>query len=227
MTGTLFGVAILSAVIRIYVRAIKLKQFAIEDGLLLFAVAVLCAVTVLCYLTLNKMYNLIDLILLGMGDQLLLDVIMSIPKEYKEANAMSLLWWLVLFPVKFAYLFFFRKLVLRLGKIKTWWWCVTVFMVCADSVYHYFCICKRHREFFYISEAAAESVFVGSCRDSLLCCYSVRLSLYRCGGDYWYLALTFLATTYVSNLRALPSRTLFRTIGRYQTSESNLRHHSF
>lgn len=129
VTGALFGLAILSAVIRTYIRAIKLKQFAIEDGLVLFAVTVLCAVTVLYYLTLNNMYNLLDLILLGMGDQLPLDVIMSIPKESKEANALAFLNWLVLFPVKFAYLFFFRKLVLRMGKIKTWWWCVTVFMV--------------------------------------------------------------------------------------------------
>ena len=138
MTGALFGAAILAAATRIYIRAIKLKQFAIEDGLLLFAVAVLCAVTVLCYLTLNNMYNLLDLILLGMGDRLLLDVIKTIPTEAKEANAMSMLWWLVLFPVKFAYLFFFPKLVSRLGKIETWWWCVTVFMVCADSVFYYF-----------------------------------------------------------------------------------------
>lgn len=170
MTGALFGLAILSAVIRTYIRAIKLKQFAIEDGLVLFAVTVLCAVTVLYYLTLNNMYNLLDLILLGMGDQLPLDVIMSIPKESKEANALAFLNWLVLFPVKFAYLFFFRKLVLRMGKIKTWWWCVTVFMVCADSVYHYFYICKKYREFFYISDAAAKSMFIGACRDSLLYC---------------------------------------------------------
>lgn len=141
MTGALFGVAILAAATRIYIRAIKLKQFAIEDGLLLFAVAILCAVTVLCYLTLDNMYNLLDLILLGMGDQLLFDVIKTIPTEAKEANTMSMLWWLVLFPVKCAYLLFFRKLVFRLKKIETWWWCVTVFMVCADSVSHYFCKC--------------------------------------------------------------------------------------
>lgn len=141
MTGALFGAAILAAATRIYIRVIKLKQFTIEDGLLLFAVAILCAVTVLYYLTLDNMYNLLDLILLGMGDRLLLDVIKAIPRESKEANTLSMLNWLVIFPVKFGYLFFFRKLVSRLRKIEIWWWCVTVFMVCADSVFHYFREC--------------------------------------------------------------------------------------
>lgn len=133
-----------------YIRVIKLKKFAIEDGLLLFAVTILCAVTVLCFLTLNDMYDLLDLILLGMGDQLLFDVIKKIPTEAKEANTMAMLWWLVLFPIKFGYLFFFRQLVSRLDKIKTWWWCVTIFMVGADSVDHD-CLQMRmkYRELFF------------------------------------------------------------------------------
>lgn len=127
----------MAAAIRTYIRFIKLKQFAIEDGLLLFAVAILGGVTVVYYLALNNMYELIDPILLGLGDQLLSDIFKNISTESKESNAVAILSWLVIFPIKFAYLFFFRKLVSRLGKIETWWWCVVVFMVCAESVYYH------------------------------------------------------------------------------------------
>lgn len=125
----MFGVAILTTAVRIYIRAFKLKQLALEDGLLLFAVAVLCGVTILCYATVRDIYNFLDLILLGAADKILLDVIEAKPTEAKETSAMAMLWWLVIFPIKFAYLFFFRKLIFRLKKIKIWWWCVTVFMV--------------------------------------------------------------------------------------------------
>ena len=120
--------------IRIYFQAIKFKKFAFEDGLLLFAVTVFCAVTVLCFITIPNMYNLLDLILLGAGDEVLFDVINKIPTVSREANAMAMLNWVVLFAIKFAYLLFFRKLVFRLKKIENWWWCVVVFMVSVESL---------------------------------------------------------------------------------------------
>lgn len=81
----------------------------------------------------QNIYDLLDLLLLDAADKLF-DVIEEIPTETKEVNAMAMLWWLVLFPIKFAYLFFFRKLVFRLKRIEIWWWCVTAFMVSTDSL---------------------------------------------------------------------------------------------
>lgn len=125
----MFGVAILTTAFRIYLRTFKLKQFALEDGILLFALVALFGVTVLCYVTMRDMYDLLDLLLFGTADAKLFDVIKTVPTEAKELNAMVTLWWLVLFPIKFAYLIFFRKLVFRLRRLRIWWWCVTVFTV--------------------------------------------------------------------------------------------------
>ena len=129
MTGTLFGLAILAAIARAYIRARILKQLAIEDGLLLFAVICLCATTILNYVALSNLYNALDVILLGSGTQLG-NLLGEVPTESKEQDAAATLWWLVIFPVKLAYLFFFRKFILRVRVLNTWWWCVIAFMVC-------------------------------------------------------------------------------------------------
>lgn len=224
----MFGTAILAAAIRTYIRVIKLKQFAIEDGLLLFAVAILGGVTVVYYLALNNMYELIDPILLGMGDQLLVDILKNISTESKESNAGAILSWLVLFPIKFAYLFFFRKLVTRLGKIQKWLWCVMACMVCAESVYHHVSNEQEiSRTPFSVSKEGTNLKFLGPCRNSLLCCHSICLSLYQRAGNDWYGALISFANTYASILITIPFRTLFRTIGKYQKCQSSCCHYSF
>ena len=128
MTGTLFGLAVLTAIARAYIRARVLKQLAIEDGLLLFAVICLCATTILSYATLPDLYSALDVIVSGSGTQLgnLLGKVLT---DFKEEDAAVTLWWLVIFLVKLAYLFFFRKLIVRVRALNIWWWCVIAFMV--------------------------------------------------------------------------------------------------
>lgn len=131
VTGALFGVAVITALGRTYIRARILKQWGIEDGLLAFAVVCLCATTVLNYLTVDYIYNALKVILLGAGNSLG-DLIAQIPLKMKETDAAAGFWWLVIFSVKLAYLFFFRRLIFGLQGLSRWWWCVMVFMVCVD-----------------------------------------------------------------------------------------------
>lgn len=74
-------------------------------------------------------YDSLAVILHGAQSALLFPLLDKIPKIAKEENAASTLWWFILFPVKLAYLFFFRRLISRLHGLNTWWWCVTVLTV--------------------------------------------------------------------------------------------------
>ena len=130
MTGTLFGIAIITYIIHAYIRARIQKQFGIEDALLLFAVICLCGTTGVAFATLQGDYDSIQVILHAELD-LLLDVLDKVPKIAKMSNAASTLWWFVIFPVKLAYLFFFRRLIVRLRNLKIWWWCVVPFTIAA------------------------------------------------------------------------------------------------
>lgn len=172
----MFGVAILTTAIRIYIRAFKVKQFAIEDGILLWAVVVLCGVTTLCYVALPDLYILINLRSSHLEGEKLLDVFKKLPVEAKEFIAVAKLWSLVLFSIKLAYLFFFRKLVCRLKKLKIWWWCVTIFMVSAESLESSLSNHRRSYPEFYLStEEEAELKPIGSCSDCFLHYHMARL----------------------------------------------------
>lgn len=101
----------------------------IEDTLLAFAVLCLCATTVLSYLAVDYLYDALDVILLK-GGQDLGKLLAEVPKMTRISEAAACLWWMVIFPVKLAYLFFFRRLIVHLRALYIWWWCVFVFTVC-------------------------------------------------------------------------------------------------
>lgn len=133
VTGALFGVAVITAIGRTYIRARILKQWGIEDGLLAFAVVCLCGTITLSYLTVDYSYNAVDAILLGAGNSPGA-LLAQVPLMTKVSDAAGALWWLVIFSVKLAYLFFFRRLIIRVHGLNRWWWCVMVFMVCVDCL---------------------------------------------------------------------------------------------
>ena len=118
-----------SAITRFYIRARILKQWAIEDAFIILAVVCLCATTALNFATLRHLYDSLDVILQGFGSELIFTVLEEVSATAKKSDAMATLWWLVLFPVKLAYLFFFRKLIRRLRYLNIWWWCVIAFMI--------------------------------------------------------------------------------------------------
>lgn len=124
----MFGVAIITYITHAYIRARIQKQFGIEDALLLFAVTCLCGATGVAFSAVQGHYDSIQVILHTDFD-LLLNVLDDIPKIAKLSNSAATLWWFVIFPVKLAYLFFFRRLLVRLPNLKRWWWCVVAFTI--------------------------------------------------------------------------------------------------
>ena len=124
----LFVFAVIAFVVRSWIRFRVLKQFAIEDAIIIFAMLCLTAVTALDYVSIQNLYDVLAVILYGFGANLL-SVLETIETEAKMVHAMSTMWWLVLFPIKLAYLLFFRKLIDRLPRLKIYWWCVVAFLV--------------------------------------------------------------------------------------------------
>lgn len=111
-----------------------MKQFFTEDALLLFAVICLCGTTGLAYAGLQSLYDELQVILHAGKGGLLVKVLDRIPEVAKEENASATLVWLVIFSVKMAYLFFFRRLVSRVKHLMRWWWFVVSFTVTAGFV---------------------------------------------------------------------------------------------
>ena len=100
-----------------------------EDGFLILAACSLIATTVFSYIDLSNLYSAL-LVVLGSSDTTnLFNVLALIETSTKISEALSTLWWLVLFPVKLAYLFFFRKLIDRLPRLKIYWWFMISFIV--------------------------------------------------------------------------------------------------
>lgn len=77
---------------------------------------------------------MLAIILHSRANELLFNLLEVIPTIAKEQNAASTLWWLVIFPVKLAYLLFFRQLISRVYNLHVWWWFVAIFTVAACSI---------------------------------------------------------------------------------------------
>jgi hypothetical protein len=137
VTGFLFGLALITYLTRAYIRARILKQFSIEDFLLLFAIVCLIATTGLGFATLQDQYDAqnLQIILNDPNSNQLYELIDEIPnidhdiRAAKTENAAGTLWWFVIFPVKLAYLFFFRRLIFRIYRLNVWWWFVVCFTI--------------------------------------------------------------------------------------------------
>lgn len=127
----MFGLAIITYVTRTYIRIRILKQFFTEDALLSFAVICLCATTALAYVGLQNQYDILAAILHNVSAESLFDLFDDIPRTSKLENAGPTLWWCVIFPVKLAWLFFFRRLIIRWKNLYIWWWCATAITLAA------------------------------------------------------------------------------------------------
>src|SRR6186713_658398 len=121
VTGAMTGVAVIAFCVRTFIRARIVKQIGTEDFLLVFAILCLITNTVLFYLTLEDQYEAYDIMSNGPYGPRLLTFIDKLPKSKKIGDAIATIWWLCLFSVKLAYLFFFRKLIDRLKAFKIWW----------------------------------------------------------------------------------------------------------
>ena len=82
----------------------------------------------------QNFYDELQVVLHGGEGSLLAKVLDRIPEVAKEENATATLVWFVIFSVKMAYLFFFRRLLSRLEPFMRWWWLVVSFTVPAGVV---------------------------------------------------------------------------------------------
>ena len=106
-----------------------MKKFMTDDYLLFFAVIVLVGATGLAFTSMPHQYDLLAVLLEGADPTLLFSVEDEIPTIAKVENAASTLWWFVIVPVKLAFLFFFRRMLLRIRDLRIWRDCVIVFAI--------------------------------------------------------------------------------------------------
>ena len=130
----MFGLAIVAFCIRGYIRIRIHQKVQIEDYILLFAVVCLCVVTGLVYTMLPEWYDTVQLVFHGSENVLAFELLGDIPRFPKRDNATQTIWWLVIFSVKIAFLFFFRRLTSRLRGLNIWWRVATTLTILAGMV---------------------------------------------------------------------------------------------
>jgi hypothetical protein len=82
----------------------------------------------MAFITMQGRYDSVQVIFNADLD-LLLHTIGEFQWFLEMSNAVATLWWCVVFTVKLAYLFFFRRLVVRLRNLEIWWWFVVTFTI--------------------------------------------------------------------------------------------------
>lgn len=118
-TGVLFAVAMIAYVCRLYIQLGIHKRFPAEDWILLFAVIVLIGSTALGYILFPGFVRNIELSLGKVHPDY--DTDLAQAKLSREGNAIDTIWSFILYPVKLAYLVFFRKLITRFKILKRYW----------------------------------------------------------------------------------------------------------
>lgn len=191
VTAALFGVAIVTYIIRTYIRIRVMQRFLADDYLLLFAVIFLIAATGLAFAAIGQQYDILTILLHGAEPDLIFGVLNEIPTTSKEENAASTLWWLVIIPVKLAFAVFFRRLVTRVRDLRLLCNFVIVFTILAGLV----CVAVSWLTCPYFTTEGMICKFLlgtnaGSCcTDSFTSVFYSRHYLQGASG-YWYYNLT-------------------------------------
>lgn len=120
MTGTFFGVAIVAATARAYIRIFHIKRIHADDYLFCLATLTLIAGAGLFYVFIGD-YFLFRAISEGRTPPPL-DFMQKITDAATYALIAQLLCWTTIFSVKLSFLLYFRALVDRLYKVELWWW---------------------------------------------------------------------------------------------------------
>ena len=126
-SGIIMSIAVLLACGRVYIKASKFHRLFVDDFLLIFATILLVAGTIMVFLTLPYNQTEIDV-----GAGLIpppADLEHQLDYDVKFQDAATLLLNGSIFSVKFSFLFFFRLLLHRTGKLRAWWWAVFIITV--------------------------------------------------------------------------------------------------
>ena len=143
-TAVFFGLCLLSAVSRFYIRLHVQKQLSIDDGFLIIALCCLiCALAIMYSVTVDKMY-LVQALSIGLPSaDIPPDFIQQSVDFHKWITITLMLAWCAIMAVKFSFLFLFRKLIDRIRPLIIYWWVVTAFNIIVlgygVSVYYVAC----------------------------------------------------------------------------------------
>ena len=110
------ALALLAFAVRTYIRTRIVRQFGIEDALLIFAILCLITNTALVFVTLETEYEAYEIMSNGPFGPKLFAFLDTLVDNKRIADAMATIWWLCIYSVKLAYLFFFRKLIGRSSR---------------------------------------------------------------------------------------------------------------
>ncbi|KAI9810499.1 MAG: hypothetical protein M1826_003604 [Phylliscum demangeonii] len=129
--GTLFGLAIIAAVVRTVHRLRSHRRLFVDDLFLLIACIFLTASTIILYQTTTLTYRPFWSWLAGGPQELLKNVV-----SYEQLHfAYLFITWTAIFAVKFSFLFFFQVLVERIRYMTIYWRIVLGTTIIA------FCLC--------------------------------------------------------------------------------------
>ncbi|KAL9133428.1 MAG: hypothetical protein Q9175_005391 [Cornicularia normoerica] len=126
----LLALAIIVAVVRIMLRIHQSQRFDVDDGFLALAVVTLCASAGVLHAAKNLIYVQVRLSL-GLITAKTPALLNELLYYHKLEEAASVLLWISIFAVKFAFLFFFRSLIQRVRPLEVWWFVVVGVMVLA------------------------------------------------------------------------------------------------
>ena len=124
---TLFGLCLISACARFYIRLRIQKSFAIDDGILLFGIICVIAAMVLLHTFTDEMM-LVGATETGLsGIDLPPDFISQAFDFQRLVTAGLILTWTAIVSVKYSYLFLFKRLIDRMPRMITYWWLAFTF----------------------------------------------------------------------------------------------------
>lgn len=145
MSGLLFGLAILAAILRMFIRGHFSQRIQIDDGLLLLACICLIGETILLYKAIPYIYFAQSLTATNGAGESLAVIVEKIERFQKEFKAFLVVTWAMIFLVKFSFLFFFRRIIDRLTNIIFYWKVVIVInvMIFGFAVSDGFIVCLK------------------------------------------------------------------------------------
>lgn len=127
----LYGLVVLVTAVRFVLQIRVGRQYAADDGFLLFGFLVLTSAIIIHNLKAMDSAYLVTALLEGNPEVALTPKVIQEAFDYHKWNTIFLmLCWTSIISAKFSFLFFFKKLIdRRLGWLYVYWWVVLVFTV--------------------------------------------------------------------------------------------------
>lgn len=133
----MLGFALTLAFGRVYIKTRKFHKLFIDDAFFISATVFLVAGAIMTLLLLP--YNQTQVNVRAGVEAPPPDLVHQLDLDVKYEDAALFLLNASIYSVKFSFLFFFRLLLTRTGRLQMWWWCVFVFTIPCAGV----CMCTE------------------------------------------------------------------------------------